>query len=71
MAKGVKSREEELQGGSEGLGDVQLVEFVLDCVGKAIPCLLGRLKLLTKPHGRHHKVKGVFGLMRERKEERK
>jgi len=36
-----------LKGGFEGLGDVEFVEFVLDCVGKAIPCLLGRLKLLT------------------------
>ena len=27
--------------------DVEFVEFVLDCVGEALPCLLGRLKLFS------------------------
>ena len=46
-AKGVKGLKEALKGGFHGLGDVEFVEFVLDCVGEALPCLLGRLKLFS------------------------
>lgn len=47
MAKGMKCLEEALKGGFDGLGNVEFVEFVLNCVGEAFPCLLGRLKLLS------------------------
>lgn len=45
VTKGMQGGKQALNGGFDCFGNANLVDFGLDCVGEALPCLLCGLKL--------------------------